>query len=624
MKTFKKTLCIFLAVVMLFFSVNNSYFSPHKMDTVEASSIVIGGAVISIDLIIKVIAALAVAGLSVGVIVEWSDMDMEAVLEDFHSWLQSNTAVLDSLQIDGTSALKEWAASDTWTVIEGGAGGSEPSPSPDNDSDKHGLKTALKIGALVGTGGVSLSTALAPISYVAEYDHYVDSEGNVLESDDPRIKEVAVDSATLAIAQAYMRDKIDTFGTVNAGTDAITQALQSRYVNTGPYYDGTLDIDIDGNYYINVSGSYTYVSEQTITASAISSYRIFAVVNSDYSCVSFFNCYEPESYPTGYTLKVEGTRTYNGKTYSIDSASVGASGSATDGSWAVNVPMFMAGDTEGIKAFVQNSDDSACVNRERANNYIDTNDDYGWASTANISPNDLAAAMPDIAGNLDGRSVSLSGVMAAINALKNKLEEDNPNTGVSDDPAGVVLVPYPNVDDYVDALTSVVTDPDVFPQVDGETDPDPDTGIDDEIDPAPDTETMKDYSGLLGTIIGLLRNILQAIKDLLSWFVIDFSAIKAHLLLALESAPALSGVDDFLALVDYAKTQITDSYEYPVIVIDCPEILKPYWKQEQIVLLDFEDYATYFIWVRTAMAFAILFGFVIVLIKEFKVSFTLN
>ena len=79
-----------------------------------------------------------------------------------------------------------------------------------------------------------------------------------------------------------------------------------------------------------------------------------------------------------------------------------------------------------------------------------------------------------------------------------------------------------------------------------------------------------------------------------------------------------------MAIVDSAKGQITNSYDYPVITIECPEILRPYWKQEQIILLDFEDYATYFIWVRTAMAFAILFGFALWLIKDIKVSFTLN
>lgn len=624
MKVFKRSLCIFLSVVVLFFSVNNSYFSPHKMDTVEASSIVVGTTVISIDLIIKVIGALAVAGLAVGVIVEWSDIDMEAVLEDFHSWLQDNIGVLDSIGIDGTSALKEWAMSDTWTVIEGG-GGSAPSPSPDNESDTHGLKTALKIGALVGAGGVSLSTALAPISYVSEYGHYVDSEGNILESDDPRIKEIAVDSATLAIAQAYMQSKIDTFGTVNAGTDVITQALQSRYVTDdgNPHYYGSFDI-IDG--YIQVNAK----SQDKDAAGNITVYEISAPCGyrtdrlacflSD-GVLYFYRPYGTNSFDAVSIIQTVTTYAVNGSLIRTDSIS--SNSIKCDSGYNVNIPIF-TNDTAMINYLHGLTDDSSCINRERQQNYIDTSDDYGWASTANITPNDLAAAMPDVAGNLNGRSISLSGVMAAINALKNKLEEDNPNTGVSGDPAGAVLVPYPNVDDYVDALTSVVTDPEIFPRADDIADTDPAPDVDDVVDPAPDTDTMKDYSGLLGLIIGILRNILQAIKDLLGWFIIDFSSIKAHILTALDDVPALTGYEDFLALVDSAKVQITDSYEYPVITIECPEILLPYWKQEQIILLDFEDYATYFIWVRTAMAFAILFGFAVWCVRDIKVSFTLN
>ena len=65
--------------------------------------------------------------------------------------------------------------------------------------------------------------------------------------------------------------------------------------------------------------------------------------------------------------------------------------------------------------------------QNRKNNYIDTDDEYGWASTADISPSDLAAANPDAAGNLVDKDVTLNSLIAAINALKQKLEEENPN-----------------------------------------------------------------------------------------------------------------------------------------------------------------------------------------------------
>ena len=602
MKVLKRSLCIFLSVVVLFFSVSNSYFSPHKMDTVEASSIVVGGTVITAEFLIQVIATLAVAGLAVGVIVEWSDIDMEAVLEDFHSWLQDNIGVLDSIGIDGTSALKEWAMSDTWVVIEGG-GGSAPSPSPDNDEstevNTHGGEslwpagTTWTIGNLLAAGGL-----------LAEQVYN---------------QSVSTDPAVNAVAQAYMQSKIDSLGTVNAGTDAITQALQSRYITDdgNPHYYGSFDI-IDG--YIQVNAK----SQDKDAAGNITVYEISASCGyrtDRLACflsngvLYFYRPYGTNSFDAVSIIQTVTSYTADGiliRTDSISSNSI-----KCDSGYNVNIPIF-TNDTAMINYLHGLTDDSSCINLERKQNYIDTSDDYGWASTANITPNDLAAAMPDVAGNLNGRSISLSGVVAAINALKNQLEDNNPNTG-SD-----VAVPYPNVDDYVNTLTSVVTDPEIFPRSDDIADTDPAPDNDDVVDPAPDTDTMKDYSGLLGLIIGILRNILQAIKDLLGWFIIDFSSIKAHILTALDDVPALTGYEDFLALVDSAKVQITDSYEYPVITIECPEILLPYWKQEQIILLDFEDYATYFIWVRTAMAFAILFGFAVWCVRDIKVSFTLN
>lgn len=612
MKVLKRILCVFLAVVLLFFSVNNSYFSPHKMDKVEAASIVVGGTALTVEFIVQVIAALAVAGISVGVIVEWSDMDLEATLEDFHSWLQSNTAVLDSLNIDGTSALKEWAASDTWTVIEGGAGGSEPSPSPDNNENAeestHGggkiwpAGTTWTIGNLIVAGGVLAGQVYNKI--------------------------VSMDPAVNAVAQAYMQEKINTFDKINAGMDAITQALLSRFqpalIELPEGYAAWSELEIvkwncENLGYMSDSLNFVFTSSQgTYTIDVKFSKPIYIVpyIDSAYGCYNFRAVFFED---TDYVEKLY----LNGELYMTNTTAVniGDSGyktlleQATSGSlvssscpipFVVNANYNLHVRTIGLGC-PQND-----LRHPYNKNYIDTSDDYGWASTANISPNDLAAAMPDIAGNLNGRYVSLAGVVAAINALKNQLEEKNPNVG-TDTP-----VPYPNVDDYVETVKDVITDPEVFPQTDAAVDPELDIGS------APDSETMKDYSGLLGLIIGILQNILQAIKDLLSWFVIDFPAIKAHILEALEDIPGLKGYEDFLAIVDYAKTQITDSYEYPVITIECPEILKPYWKQDVIVLLDFEDYAKYFLWVRMAMSFALLFGFVLWLFKDIKVQFSVS
>jgi hypothetical protein len=247
------------------------------MDTVEASSIVAGGAVITADLIIKLVAALAVAGLAVGIIVEWSDVDIEEIAVDVHDWCREH---YDSISgyLEAQPAIKEWILSDYWVVVVDGTSGSspEPSPSPDDEEEQlpsageaetgltqeqfeallnehHGFSNAFKVVAGSAATGLTLSSILAPISYVEEYGHYVDAEGNILDENDPRIKDVLMDNDVLGIVQAYMQSKIDTFGTDTAGSDPITQALQSRYVADGlPHYYGTFEI-IDG--YIQVSAN---------------------------------------------------------------------------------------------------------------------------------------------------------------------------------------------------------------------------------------------------------------------------------------------------------------------------------------------------------------------------------
>ena len=168
MKHLKRTFCIFLAVMMLFFGVNNSYFSPHKMDTVEAGEIIIGGGfVITTAMIVELISALTIAGLAIGLIIEWTDMDIEYVLNDLHDWLSENIEVLDSIYVDGTSALKEWAQTDEWTIIEGGGGSLEPSPDPEL---KNSLPAQLTLATLATAADIVVEELYnKPVTVSEEY-----------------------------------------------------------------------------------------------------------------------------------------------------------------------------------------------------------------------------------------------------------------------------------------------------------------------------------------------------------------------------------------------------------------------------------------------------------------------
>lgn len=614
MKILKKTLCIFLSVVVLSLSVGGSYLSADHMEEVNATALATVAAV-SLETIIEVVALLAVTGLAVGLISEWTTMDMQSALEDFHDWLHDNISVLNEIGIDGTSALKEWAVAEEWTVIEGTGGGEDPDPSSD-PSGSSGKKFNIP--------SLAEATELAGLGSVAAYDYLN--------------RKVTPSQENAEVVKRYFNDKIADFSG-STKSDPITSSLKNRYVGSSSesdiVYDGNYDFDPDTLKYTYRYSAYTHNSD--------GSYR-------HYYCNEFVSTSKCAGYYTGSYLSFssvsyagkndDGTPKYYDTLINADPlyyyVDVDVSGKASKekvyrytltsiDSYSVNMPVFATYD-EMRNYLLGNIDDSTCINKSRKNNYIDTDDEYGWASTADISPSDLAAANPDAAENLVDKDVTLNSLIAAINALKQKLEEENPNKqtgGVVADP-----VPYPDSPTYTVIVNEVIKDPDIFP--DSST-PDPvpsaDPGIAPGTDQAPETDKMLNYSGFLNTIIGLLRQILQAIKDILAFlkefFVLDPAVVKAHALDVIQNIPAFDGFLPVVGYIDQLKGAFSDSYDYPKITMQTPDILVPY-VGEQILLIDFQDYAKYFLWVRTFLAFSISFGFVLWVVKQFKVVYTVN
>lgn len=604
MKILKKTLCIFLSVVVLSLSVGGSYLSADHMEEVNATALVTVAAV-SLETIIEVVALLAVTGLAVGLISEWTTMDMQSALEDFHDWLHDNISVLNEIGIDGTSALKEWAVADEWTVIEGTGGGEDPDPSSDPSSSS---------GKKFNIPSLAEATELAGLGSVAAYDYLN--------------RKVTPSQENSEVVKRYFNDKIADFSG-STKSDPITSSLKNRYVDLSSddlYYSGvpasssmpSLKWTTQGS---DSSGKYNvvHVAEGTRNferfggyKSSDTAYNFCSIIDSTISNDIRLSC---NGVSTWY--RVSDGSVYRTQTFtSLSNMSVSAS---------CNFPLF--GSKEALINYLKSGDDSACINKSRKNNYIDTDDEYGWASTADISPSDLAAANPDAAGNLVDKDVTLNSLIAAINALKQKLEEENPNKqtgGVVADP-----VPYPDSPTYTVIVNEVIKDPDIFP--DSSTTPDPvpstDPGMAPGTDQAPETDKMLNYSGFLNTIIGLLRQILQAIKDILAFlkefFVLDPAVVKAHALDVIQNIPAFDGFLPVVGYIDQLKGAFSDSYDYPKITMQTPDILVPY-VGEQILLIDFQDYAKYFLWVRTFLAFSISFGFVLWVVKQFKVVYTVN
>lgn len=615
MKILKKTLCIFLSVVVLSLSVGGSYLSADHMEEVNATALATVAAV-SLETIIEVVALLAVTGLAVGLISEWTTMDMQSALEDFHDWLHDNISVLNEIGIDGTSALKEWAVAEEWTVIEGTGGGENPDPSSDPSSSS---------GKKFNIPSLAEATELAGLGSVAAYDYLN--------------RKVTPSQENAEVVKRYFNDKIADFSG-STKSDPITSSLKNRYIDSSSesdiVYDGNYDFDPDtlkytyrySAYTHNSDGSYRhYYCDESVTTSKCAGYYTG-------SALSFFSVSyagkNDDGTPKYYDTLISADPLY----YYVD---VDVSGKASKekvyrytltsiDSYSVNMPVFATYD-EMRNYLLGNIDDSTCINKSRKNNYIDTNDEYGWASTADISPSDLAAANPDAAGNLVDKDVTLNSLIAAINALKQKLEEENPNKqtgGVVADP-----VPYPDSPTYTVIVNEVIKDPDIFPDSSATPDPVPsaDPGIAPGTDQAPETDKMLNYSGFLNTIIGLLRQILQAIKDILAFlkefFVLDPAAVKAHALDVIQNIPAFDGFLPVVGYIDQLKGAFSDSYDYPKITMQTPDILVPY-VGEQILLIDFQDYAKYFLWVRTFLAFSISFGFVLWVVKQFKVVYTVN
>ncbi len=617
MKILKKTLCIFLSVVVLSLSVGGSYLSADHMEEVNATALATVAAV-SLETIIEVVALLAVTGLAVGLISEWTTMDMQSALEDFHDWLHDNISVLNEIGIDGTSALKEWAVAEEWTVIEGTGGGEDPDPSSDPSSSS---------GKKFNIPSLAEATELAGLGSVVAYDYLN--------------RKVTPSQENAEVVKRYFNDKIADFSG-STKSDPITSSLKNRYVDSSSESDIAytgVDPSIknaDGSKNLNVRVSYKYTFNGNIIVgqkkcekqvSDIDEkgiyYRSYLLKNGNYAD-GYFGYYSDGNYIVN-SMDFEYKETYeNGSYYSSGKGGSTAFTFSMD-SYSCNIPIF--NDLTSAKNYLKTGDDSACINKSRKNNYIDTDDEYGWASTADISPSDLAAANPDAAENLVDKDVTLNSLIAAINALKQKLEEENPNKqtgGVVADP-----VPYPDSPTYTVIVNEVIKDPDIFP--DSSTTPDPvpsaDPGVAPGTDQAPETDKMLNYSGFLNTIIGLLRQILQAIKDILAFlkefFVLDPAVVKAHALDVIQNIPAFDGFLPVVGYIDQLKGAFSDSYDYPKITMQTPDILVPY-VGEQILLIDFQDYAKYFLWVRTFLAFSISFGFVLWVVKQFKVVYTVN
>ena len=165
MKVIKRIVCVFLSVMILFFGVNNSYFSPVKMDQVEAAGTVVLGYE-TMQAICYYFGSLVLGYSSVA---EVPDLTEEQIEKVGHAYIKSlftvngvpdhvadklamaNQALFTLISnkqayVFGSEALKEVAETEFQVIMGGNNGDEEPSPSPDD-------KKKLNIGKAIGCIG---------------------------------------------------------------------------------------------------------------------------------------------------------------------------------------------------------------------------------------------------------------------------------------------------------------------------------------------------------------------------------------------------------------------------------------------------------------------------------------
>jgi hypothetical protein len=132
-----------------------------------------------------------------------------------------------------------------------------------------------------------------------------------------------------------------------------------------------------------------------------------------------------------------------------------------------------------------------------------------------------------------------------------------------------------------------------------------------------------DNIGTLADALSDIKTDILSLPDvLIDFFTIDVPAVKV-------AATGIANVwpEKFSFMEDMHKTldaiQVPDTYEYPVIKMPTPPILSDFYPEEYIILINFGDFAEYFLMVRGIVRAIIWFGFGLYVIRHhMKVTFT--
>lgn len=121
----------------------------------------------------------------------------------------------------------------------------------------------------------------------------------------------------------------------------------------------------------------------------------------------------------------------------------------------------------------------------------------------------------------------------------------------------------------------------------------------------------------LPDLVSPLQSIQTSIDRL---FVIDTAALQASVsgfsTVWADKIPFGDKLHDLFDALDFSN-----DYSYPVIKIETPTILMPFYEEQYIVLIDFADYSKYMIWVRNIVKAWIWFCFGLSIFTHLKTDF---
>lgn len=184
------------------------------------------------------------------------------------------------------------------------------------------------------------------------------------------------------------------------------------------------------------------------------------------------------------------------------------------------------------------------------------------------------------------------------------------------DPDDPTPTPTHNPDDPNDF------DPWHYPTVSG-------NGTDDDTDGWSFWDFLK---GIIKALKAIAEGIAGIVSGIISWFTIDTEEISDHVTGVMNGTiplPDSSGgvssnsISDLLIPAERIKSigaafeGFSGSY-YPKLTIKTPAIIKQYYPEEEIILLDFADWAMYFQIVRTLLEFSFWFAEIYYLISRIR------